>query len=353
LSDIFKPYRSNIPGSFIEDSKTRYKVIETELEIFDFPTASSSLFLSDEEKRTITDIKKKIDLFPRAYAEWRLRSKHQERFFDEMLKYGSTDINQAGNDIELVISKIKSFLNDSEVKDEQFGDERFAIPELGRWEALIKGINSSIANKMREEFKKLSIKDELKVKEFNTFLEKNWLAAAADYAGNVILRDSNDASAEEWRQLVKDIVFYRLGTYSIKSSSSITSELETDAFQENSLGGIDFTDRAMRIGVEPMGSFAGLKLVLPRISNVAAIDLDNEFKQIQAMASSGIRPSDTRILEFAAACYYRGEFGPRLAEITACLQQAHFLDERLGRESSPALRLATILPEVFYSYSLN
>ncbi|HAH20946.1 MAG TPA: hypothetical protein DCL49_08600, partial [Candidatus Omnitrophica bacterium] len=77
-----------------------------------------------------------------------------------------------------------------------------------------------------------------------------------------------------------------------KVSSSIVPEF----------GGIDFTDRAMRIGLEPMGSFADLKLVLPRISNVAVIDLDNEFKQIQLMASSGIRPSDIRILEFAAAC---------------------------------------------------
>ena len=111
-------------------------------------------------------------------------------------------------------------------------------------------------------------------------------------------------------------------------------------------GGIDFTDKAMRIGLERVGSFAGLKLVLPEISNVAAIDLDNEFKQIQIMATSGIRPSDNRILEFAAACYYRGEFDLRLGEITSCLQQAHFLDERLGRESSETLRLATILPEV-------
>ena len=77
-------------------------------------------------------------------------------------------------------------------------------------------------------------------------------------------------------------------------------------------GGIDFTERAMKIGIERMGSFADLKLVLPEISNVAAIDLDNEFKQIQLMASSGIRPSDVRILEFTAACYYRGEFGLRL-----------------------------------------
>ena len=285
--------------------------------------------------------------------EWRLRSKHQDQLFGEMIKYRSADINQAGNDIELVISKIKSFLKDSKLKDEQFEDERFAILELERLEALIKGINRSITNNMREEFEKLSIKDELKVKEFNTFLEKNWLAAAADYVGNVILRDSNDVSAKEWRQLVKDIVFYRLGSSQARSSSSIASELEVNAFPRNPLGGIDFTDKAMRIGLEPMGSFAGLKLVLPEVANVAAIDLDAEFKQIQAMVSSGIRPADTRILEFAAACYYRGEFSPRIGEITSCLQQAHFLDELLGRESSQALRLATMLPEVLYSSGLN
>lgn len=101
--------------------------------------------------------------------EWRLRSKHQDQLFGEMIKYRSADINQAGNDIELVISKIKSFLKDSKLKDEQFEDERFAILELERLEALIKGINRSITNNMREEFEKLSIKDELKVKEFNTF----------------------------------------------------------------------------------------------------------------------------------------------------------------------------------------
>src|SRR3989338_7795354 len=139
----------------------------------------------------------------------------------------------------------------------------------------------------------------------------------------------------------------------LKSASPREGGKNVSSSIAQDVGGIDFTDRVMRIGLEPMGSFADLKLVLPRISNVAAIDLDNEFKQIQNMALSGIRPSDSRILEFAAACYYRGEFSPRLGEITACLQQAHFLDERLGRESSKALRLATMLPEVLYSYSLN
>ncbi|MDO8748400.1 MAG: hypothetical protein Q7J72_04720 [Candidatus Omnitrophota bacterium] len=141
--------------------------------------------------------------------------------------------------------------------------------------------------------------------------------------------------------------------YAVSSALAVKNLQQSQITDEIKRGGIDFTGRAMRIGLEPMGSFADLKLVLPEISNVAAIDLDNEFKQIQTMASSGIRPSDTRILEFAAACYYRGEFSPRLGEITDCLQQAHFLDERLGRESSPTLRLATMLPEVLYSSVLN
>ena len=102
-----------------------------------------------------------------------------------------------------------------------------------------------------------------------------------------------------------------------------------------------------------MGSFADLELVLPKLSNVEAIDLDNEYKQIQIMASSAIRPSDTRILEFITACYYKGEFSQRLDEITACLRDAHALDERLGRESSQPLLLATLLPDALYADSLN
>ena len=133
-------------------------------------------------------------------------------------------------------------------------------------------------------------------------------------------------------------------------SSAIGSE---DIVPEVKRGGLDFTDRAMRIKLERVGSFADLKMMLPGINNVEAIDLDNELRQIQAMVSSSIRPSDTRILEFAAACYYKGEFDQRLEQVSSCVKAAHLADERLGKDSSDTLRLATILPDALYAYGVN
>ena len=133
-----------------------------------------------------------------------------------------------------------------------------------------------------------------------------------------------------------------------KVSSAVVSEDVVSA--DFTKGGIDLTDRAMRIKLERVGSFASSALVLPEINNVETLDLDKEFEQIQAMVNSSIRPSDTRILEFAAACYYKGEFDQRLTQITDCIKNAHLADEGLGRESSEPLRLATILPDALYAY---
>ena len=141
------------------------------------------------------------------------------------------------------------------------------------------------------------------------------------------------------------------------SSSSLVAQEPAQDFAipeaQNTFGGIDMTDRALHINFERWGSLADIEMELPKLSHVEAIDLDNEYQQIQAMASSGIRPSDTRILEFIAACYYREEFSQRLSEITACLKEAHALDEREGKESSETLRLATLLPDALYVNSLN
>ncbi len=302
-------------------------------------TSASPLFFTDNEKEELNNIINKVRAFNREYIGW-VREKHPDQTIEEIKRYMNTIASNIKNDIGLEISKIKSFIKEGKLKN-----EKFAIEKWERLESQIENIKNSIKNKMQNEFQNISVVDEAKVEEFNEFMKKNWLLKAATYVGFVILSNYNPA-AGKWRRLAKDIIDYRLGSSQKTSASSITSELEISAFPRNPLGGIDFTSRAMKIGIERMGSFADLKLVLPEVSNAAAIDLDNEFKQIELMASSGIRPSDTRILEFAAACYYRGEFGPRMGEITSCLQQAHFLDERLGRESSEALRLATILPEV-------
>ncbi|HAH19512.1 MAG TPA: hypothetical protein DCL49_01250, partial [Candidatus Omnitrophica bacterium] len=122
-------------------------------------------------------------------------------------------------------------------------------------------------------------------------------------------------------------------------SSAVVSE--ANIVPEVKRGGIDLTDRAMHIKLERVGSFASSALVLPEINNVDTLDLDKEYEQIQAMVSSSIRPSDIRILEFAAACYYKGEFDQRLTQIADCIKNTNLADEGLGKESSDALRLAT------------
>src|SRR3989338_9196251 len=109
-----------------------------------------------------------------------------------------------------------------------------------------------------------------------------------------------------WEKISKEV-----SIISIVSSSLTVVDREEN--QGEKRGGIDLTDRAMHIKLERVGSFASSALVLPEIGNEETIDLDNEFRQIQAMVNSDIRPSDTRILEFAAACYYKGEFDQRLA----------------------------------------
>ena len=146
-----------------------------------------------------------------------------------------------------------------------------------------------------------------------------------------------------WEKISKEV-----SIISIVSSSLTVVDREEN--QGEKRGGIDLTDRAMHIKLERVGSFASSALVLPEIGNEETIDLDNEFRQIQAMVNSDIRPSDTRILEFAAACYYKGEFDQRLTQITDCIKNAHLADEGLGRESSEPLRLATMLPDALYAY---
>ena len=488
LSDIFKPYRGNIPGSFIEDSKTRYKVIETELEIFDFPIASSAMTVAEiktEAKTAIINAGRNLQVYilsDEAQNKYNLNAEYIDKlgdseviklwlwlenaikFFNDRIKAGDLsaevearrtiliykglieELKQHASATSQLIKEIYGTFKTRTAKSADDGEAILkALLAMGKEEKISKEELDIVLEiltprrvdrvvpvwKIIKTLKEFSVggieKQEtssMQMAIFNVLIDDNYpgcaffpkerLAHFLRYAETLVGSNYLDASTVSQIALAKENKTYgkaldlvmnlskeKMGQASkeevsklerrqanvdidnsiptlsriieayinnkdsllsgekkkiAKNVYAVSSALVNEIKQEEAVevvGGIDFTDRAMRIGLEPMGSFADLKLVLPRISNVAAIDLDNEFKQIQAMALSGIRPSDSRILEFAAACYYRGEFSPRLGEITACLQQAHFLDERLGRESSKALRLATILPEVLYSYSLN
>jgi len=111
-------------------------------------------------------------------------------------------------------------------------------------------------------------------------------------------------------------------------------------------GGIDFTDRAMFLKIERVGSFADLKLVLPRVKNAQALDLDKEFRQIEAIGSSGVVPNSRRILELFSACYARGEFGRRLPQIVSSLKSSSAIQESLAIDSDDDFRLAILMPEM-------
>ena len=111
------------------------------------------------------------------------------------------------------------------------------------------------------------------------------------------------------------------------------------------MGGIDFTDRMMRLKIERVGSFADLKLVLPEVKNAQDIDLDNEFRQIGAIAASGVVPNSRRLLELFSACYSRGEFGRRLPQIISALKSSSAIQESLAVDSDDDFRLALLIPE--------
>ena len=110
-------------------------------------------------------------------------------------------------------------------------------------------------------------------------------------------------------------------------------------------GGIDLTDRVMSIKLERVGSFASTPLLLPQVKNAQSLDLDNEFKQIEALASSGISPNSRRILELFSVCYSRGEFGQRLSQIISCLKAASAIQEAEAIDSDDDFRLALMMPE--------
>ena len=123
-------------------------------------------------------------------------------------------------------------------------------------------------------------------------------------------------------------------------------ELIVSSSLERQVGGIDLTDRALHIKLERVGSFASTPLLLPQVKNAQNLDLDKEFEQIEALASSGIVPNSHRLLELFTVCHYRGEFGQRLPQIISCLKASSAIQEAEAIDSDEDFRLALMMPEV-------
>ncbi len=130
-----------------------------------------------------------------------------------------------------------------------------------------------------------------------------------------------------------------------KSKKIVSSAVEVTQ-KSGKWGGIDLTDRALHIKLERVGSFASTPLLLPQVKNVQDLDLDKEFEQVEALASSGIVPNSHRLLELFTVCHYRGEFGERLNQIISCLKAASAIQEAQAIDSDEDFRLALMMPEV-------
>ena len=155
-----------------------------------------------------------------------------------------------------------------------------------------------------------------------------------------ILQFHNDNKIEDIMADSKDIAG------ALKQAWEKEVELIVSSSLERQVGGIDLTDRALHIKLERVGSFASTPLLLPQVKNAQNLDLDKEFEQIEALASSGIVPNSHRLLELFTVCHYRGEFGQRLPQIISCLKASSAIQEAEAIDSDEDFRLALMMPEV-------
>ncbi|MFH0935572.1 MAG: hypothetical protein V1828_01730 [Candidatus Omnitrophota bacterium] len=109
------------------------------------------------------------------------------------------------------------------------------------------------------------------------------------------------------------------------------------------VGGIDF--RVMNIITQPLVASSSLSLKLPQGANLAAIDLDDEFHQIQGMLAAGIIPSGERIKEIMASSALKGEWEKRIPEIISCLVEVCRLEEDNVAETPLAIKEAMIIAD--------
>jgi len=109
-----------------------------------------------------------------------------------------------------------------------------------------------------------------------------------------------------------------------ESSSPLTASSPMQKSQDR-LGGIDF--RVIPMITQPMGNLSGLKLSLPRLTNIEKINLTEEFNQMRKMVAAGITPSGSRLKEYVAACYQKGELKEHLDGIVGLLVDICKLEE--------------------------
>ena len=101
----------------------------------------------------------------------------------------------------------------------------------------------------------------------------------------------------------------------------------------------------MNIITQPLVASSSLNLKLPQLANLAEINLDEEFKQIQNMLRLGITSSGERIKEYLAVCQQKGEWNIRIADVISCLVDICRLEEDNVSETPLEIKEALIIAD--------
>ena len=163
----------------------------------------------------------------------------------------------------------------------------------------------------------------------------NWRTVEASYPLAKLLRALNrpdspflvkNKPAEERKTRPIGVLGERVDLFNTatESSSPLTASSPMQKSQDR-LGGIDF--RVIPMITQPMGNLSGLKLSLPRLTNIEKINLTEEFNQMRKMVVAGITPSGSRLKEYVAACYQKGELKEHLDGIVGLLVDICKLEE--------------------------
>jgi len=126
-------------------------------------------------------------------------------------------------------------------------------------------------------------------------------------------------------------------------ANNATSGVDSSVVAPNAAGGIDF--RNINIISLPM-AVSNSSLNLPSIKEVKSLSIEKEARQLSNMINSGIVPSNQRMIDYLAACYYtNAHSGLGKEKAMDCLLSLFKLEEQNAVETSLELKKFIFLAE--------
>jgi hypothetical protein len=137
----------------------------------------------------------------------------------------------------------------------------------------------------------------------------------------------SQGQAEVRNILNKELV----GSFELKKSGSSIQPISSSPLKK---GGIDM--RALPIVTQSMNN-PGMG-VMPPLSRLENVNLDEEWQQIQSMIQAGIIPASDRIKEYLQACCFKDDINPQVEKVLACIADILRLEEEQLKPTEAALR---------------